>query len=835
MADDAMGEGLDVESAGSFKPKGSDRSPQEQAEQDILQEIREHFALARSIESEQRRHEDEELSFEQDPWTVERRKEREHPGSDPVTGQLIPPRPALNINLLDQPIQQILNEARQAKLAVNVKPKAGLTTTKQARVMQGLLRSIQAESGALSVRLWAHERSVKVGRGAYRVRTEYANDGDFDLDIRLERILDQSTVYWDPYAQAADKRDAQWCLVTTTVSEAERKRLWPTHDLLPPEAGWLEDDMAAWYLTAVEGEATAYTIGEYWRVVYRARELLYTPARGPTFLDQVPQAERERLKAEMAADPQFRVRTVDVPSIRTYVVDATQILETHEWMGRFIPIIATIGKETLVKGKRGAKGMIRDAMDASRGYCVALSSAVQLAGSAPTAPYIMAAGQDEGFEAMWDDSPIKNYTRLYYNPTAVDGKLAPPPQRQQTEPAIQAVMFLARSLKEDVNIQMGSVSAIVRAVNPNERSGKAIEALQRQGAAGTSGYLDNLATISMPYEGMVLLDLIPKVYDRAGRILAVMTDDADEETAIMLKTPFVKSEDGMPVPVPCPTCGGQRQVTQFVREPTWNPIPVPRRVSCPDCEGRGTATVETMPEEYEGKAVEYVDLSDGTFKIAVAVGRGYQTKQEETLDALMQLAQATPELVPFYIDLLIKSMGFPGSNEIVERLQATLPQLQKADEGDAKIPPQVAQQIQALQQEHEAALAELQKATEALKTDQVKMAGQAQIQAMKAEAAAGLESLKQQGKAAEAMLKADTTTGVAQLKATVDRWIAESEQKHEVLLELLKQKGDVRLERLDQQGEAAAAERAAQVGAAREARVAAREDVRADRDQETEP
>ena len=157
MADDDLDAG--GESRSQYQPDKK-QTPAEQAAADLLVEIRQRYDFARSVESRQRQAERDELDFEVDPWLAADRRNREEPGVDPVSGNKIPPRPALSINLIDQPIQQVVGEARAARLSVTIKPKAGLATTKQAGYYQGLIRAIQADSGALSVRLWAHERTA---------------------------------------------------------------------------------------------------------------------------------------------------------------------------------------------------------------------------------------------------------------------------------------------------------------------------------------------------------------------------------------------------------------------------------------------------------------------------------------------------------------------------------------------------------------------------------------------------------------------------------------------------------------------------------------------------
>ena len=773
---------------GQWQPEPKKTVAQERDDA-IVREAVENFAFVNSVEHDQRKQEDEDLQFEAgDQWGTFKKSREEH--TDEVTGRKIPARPALTINLVDQPIQSVLSEARSARLAVTVKPKAGLANTTDAGYYKGLIRAIQADSGAVSVRLWSLERTAKCGRGFYEIQTDYANDGDFDLDIVIERVLNQRVVYLDPYYQKADASDADWALIADWMSEKERLRRWPDKPVVPPE-GAFESQDHPWFTIEQDSKQRNVMVARYFRVTYEKKLLVYHPTTGPKFLDELPVELQEQIQA---GTPGTRQRNVEVRKITLYIIDGTQILEEHVWPGRYIPIVPVIGKEYNVKAKRSWKGITTNMKDLGRGYNVAISSAVELVGTMPRAPYIMYAGQDEGFEEMWDDSPIKNYTRLYVNPVTVDGKPAPFPQRQLLEPQIQSVMFLARSLRDDVGAITGSVDPVTRSVRPYDRSGKAIEALQRQGAAGTSNYLDNLATISMMHEGRILVDLIPKIYDRPGRIIRVMGEENDDETAIMIKRPFYYDEEENPVPVPCATCRGAGIVQNS--EPHWRFGRVNVRNSerttslpivCPGCNGTHLATKENMPQEYEGKKVHYVDFAGGEFKVAVSIGRGYQTKQEEAMAAMSELASAAPPLVPMYADLWVRAMGFSGSQEIADRIKASMPPIPGKDgkEGVPPIPPEMLMQVEQLKQQHAAALQQLEKATEMIRTDAVKGQAQKELQAMKIEAQIGLENLKQQYE----VMKMGTGTGAAKelevLKSELALMRQESQQRHETLLQAL--------------------------------------------------
>ena len=826
------------DSAGQLKETTTDA---EQQENDLVNEVIDNLKFVKGYEQLQRQCEEEENEFEAiDMWGEEARNRRAEQ-KDESTGTTVPAKPTISANLLDHDIQTNLAEARQARLSLTVKPKSGLALKKTGQYIKGLVRTIQIESGSLEIRLWGLERAMRVGRGGWMLEAVYANDGDFDLDLRERRILDYGTVYWDAYRQRADNADADWCLVSDWISEKERLRRWKDKPLIVPQNAWEADH--DWFAADAENPANRRVrIGLYYKVIHEMHVLGYHPQQGQGWLDTAPKKSKvPMLPAAAIADvqakaPNTRQREVDVPRVEIYTVDGAQILEEAPWHGKYIPVIETIGKEYYWKGKRRWKGKIANTQDLLRAINVLLSAATEIAGQMPRAPYLMAVGQDEGLESMWDDAAVKNLTRLYYNTKDIEGNIVGAPQRQQIELQVQGLLLLLRMMHEMYHTVSGSVAPQMRAVNPQERSGRYIEALQRQGAAGTSNYLDNMATISMVYEGKVLLDAVPNYYDTPGRLLYVASEEQGDEIGILIKRPFIRDAQGMPVAVPCPTCKGKGTIT------SWNPFVGDQ--PCKDCEGTGFPTKETMPQAYQDKEVEYVDFSDGEFQIVAALDRDFHTQQEEALAGMEALAKAVPELVPLYADLWVRAMSFKGSTEIADRIKSRMPG--GDDEALKDIPPHLLGRFQQLQERHDQAMQALQEAQKMLDTDAVKAAGQKEI-AMIREAVRGkVEQLKAQGKMLEVKAGVEADERLEMLRGRLEAMRLDSEQRHEtmlqkleerheIVLQLLKEKANTETERhsvaLHDAAAAAAAERADLSAAAADTRkegMAERADVRKD-------
>lgn len=116
-------------------------------------------------------------------------------------------RPCLTINKMPTFIRQVVNDARQNKPSIKVRPADSGADRDTADVINGLIRNIEYTSSADVAYDTAMESAVTGGFGYIRVGLDYAYDDSFDLDITIDRVLNPHSVYGDPDSQAADGSD----------------------------------------------------------------------------------------------------------------------------------------------------------------------------------------------------------------------------------------------------------------------------------------------------------------------------------------------------------------------------------------------------------------------------------------------------------------------------------------------------------------------------------------------------------------------------------------------------------------------------------------------------
>jgi hypothetical protein len=648
----------------------SSRGADDADDAEVLADAMTRFRLVADAEHTLRRVELDDLRFVrgrvEDQWpadVLEARRGGVH------GGRAVGARPTPVFNKLKAPVMQVVNEAKRSKLSVRIKAKGGRASKAGAELRQGLYRAIETDCRANEARFWALERAAKCGRGYYRVTTDYANDGDWDQDILIERILNQHSVYLDPYHQRPDGSDARWAFIVQDYARDEFRRKYPTArvtdgdvvDGIMAGAEGLEslgDHAPSW----VSGERVR--VAEYWYTTYRTRYRIFMP--GPDGVSGVPAWEDEVDAAVVAlarARAEVRRRAVEVPTVHWCLITALDILDRRVWPGRFLPIVQVVAGEENVDGERSYEGVVRPAKDAARLYNYMRAKQIETVGLSTLPPYVVAEGQLSGYEQEWQEANRRAFPYLTYRPLSHDGVAVPPPQANVAEPAIQAVTLATREADADIQAMTMRHDPVLGKFDPQRQSGRAIRELKDAAVTGSSHFLDNLASVSMAHEARIVLDLMPHIYDRPGRVVRLLGDDELREQSVTLGAPMVGESQ--------PAAAG---------------------------------------------AVYALDGAD-EYQVVVSVGPSTQTQRDDNAAVVQSLMETVPAVAPMVADVWAEMLDGPMSDKLVTRLRKINPQL-AGDEQAAGLPPEVAAHVLQLQQQVQQMGQALQQAQQEIATRQ---------------------------------------------------------------------------------------------------------------------
>lgn len=725
-------------------------------------------------------------------WTQEAKNSRN--GSS-IGGQEVPARPCLSISKIDQPIQLVQNQFQNAHLGVNIHPLSEKANKETAEILQGLYRKIERDSNAVLPRSWAFDRATEAGTGVYRVVTEYddTTDDPWDQKILIKRILRQDMVIFDPSANEPDYSDAQYAFVSTWVPIDTFRREYPKSPISKLDDSELQaisNEQPEW--VNMDGEEWGVIVAEYFCKHYEPVEHVTTTSDGQT-LRRTEQKVR-LMWSKVAGGGK----------------DGIEELEATEWNGQHIPLILVIGKEMQPFGKeRRYVGIVEPAMHAQQGYNYAVTTAVEIAALEPKAPFIGAEGQFEGHEAKWSQMNVRNFPYAEYKPTTLEGNLVPPPQRMPIDASRLSVsMQLAGIFDQAIQATTFTPDPAL-GKHSRDESGKAIEALQSQSQASTSNFMANMAQISMTYEAKVIMDMIPRIYDRPGRIARIL-DFEDETKEVMLNQPFVMDPNsGRPMPA------NQAQgIAQMA-----GPSPMSSSGAAP----MPTPAPQPKPLVY--------NLTEGKYGVSVTIGKSYQSRMEQGKETLLSLFQVAPEVVPILLPTFMKFSDEPWAQDAFKLMKEVrdqkFPGLDKAEPGQ-ETPEQLRAELEASKAKLQQAEQLMQQMKQSIDTDQAKQ--QAQIEKARIDAEA---------KMALAGQDAQTKAQLEELTQKFDAMLEQMKQQSAAELQAMDNAHEMRMLELEQRFAAlqAAEQREHEADMAEEARETAeanadREDMRSERDAE---
>lgn len=520
-------------------------------------------------------------------------------------------RPVETINQIPQYVRQVTGDMRQMRPAIKVVPVDEEASDEGAESMAGVVRYIENRSDAPGIYFQGADSQVACGVGAWRIVTEYANEGTFNQELRIAPIEDALGVMWDEDAVLPTREDAMECLIPIDMARTKFKKLYP-EAIVTDFAPRGEEATGSHHDWTTEDKVR---VGEYWYKEKIKKTLVMMPDGAVHDLAALPQEQQAMLKAapaEMLAAQGVRMEKRDAFKVCRALVTASEVLEgPDEWPGSYIPIVPVIGEEIRIGRRIVRHGVIRFAKAPQRIYNYMSSAEIEVTALQPKAPFLGTEKNFEQYADMWENANRKNYPALIYTPDPANGNQAP--QRVQPAVSSQGITAGIERAARDMQSVIGIYNASLGAAS-NETSGRAVIARQREGDTGTFVYIDNW-TRAIKYTGKILVDLIPKIYD-TQRVLRIIGEDGKLEKIEINK-------------------------------------------------------VQGMDEQ--GNMRLFNDVTAGSYDVAIQMGPSYATKREEARDGMVAFMQANPAVAPLIGDLYAKAQEWPLAEEIGERLETLLP------------------------------------------------------------------------------------------------------------------------------------------------------------------
>jgi hypothetical protein len=213
---------------------------------------------------------------------------------------------------------------------------------------------------------------------------------------------------------------------------------------------------------------------------------------------------------------------------------------------------------------------------------------------------------------------IAGLETMWRDPDAITTTLVAKPDPQTgAMPARQAPPMASSGLADLLNrsaMELRSTTGIQDAAlgqRSSEKSGVAIRQRQQESDNSTSIYADNMGK-AIAHCGRVIVSWIPVIFDTARDVQMVAKD--------------------------------------------------------------GAASIQPVNQPFMGpQGPAQIDLARGQYDVEVEVGPNHATRMQAASESMMAFAQAAPQMLPLFADLMVKNMDWPGAADVAERLKAALP------------------------------------------------------------------------------------------------------------------------------------------------------------------
>lgn len=677
-----------------------------------VKEIRESFETDDAIWAPIRtaRHADIKAIGPDSTWDDRDRRERKDAG-----------RPCLSFDELGQYVNQLVNDARETKRAIEVNPSGAKTSEHQASFFSALIRQIEYRSNAQLAYTQMFEDAAQGSYGFCRVVSRYIDER---LDQPSLRSFDQE-LFIEPVPNAAlitpgfftkpDLSDCKRYWVDESYSHEEFKEAFG--DAKIRDFSSMSEAGSRWV------DAKRVWVRELWELKAKKRKLVLLPPLGNTpepvaiWADTIEGDDKAIIEAaKQQLGKGFRERVVDVPYVCQTITNGLEILEKKDdWPGRYIPIIGCIGKVLWTQEERIILSLVRLALGPQQMLNYYRTGEAEMVSMTPKVPWFY-------YDGVLDPANLTALSRANQVPAgAIKVKASPDgwpaafgpapfPARTPYEPQIQAFEMGAESTRRAIQSATGTGFMPTEAQQQNQKSGVALKQIETSAQKGAYHFVDHYEH-AVRRVGEVLVDLIPHYYDNARDLQ-------------------VRGNDDKPIAV-------------RINDPNAPP-----------------------PKEFGDQPIH---TTTGQFDITLSTGPGYADERDKASEFADQLVSVRPELfAAIGGDIVrLKNLG-PIGDKLAEVLDALAPPpVQALRQGNQPMPPQAQQAMAQLQQAQQM----IQQLQQIIQTEQVKGQTQVKIKELDGQIKLAIEELR--GKLKMQQMGAQASVDIAQ---------REDEQSHEMAI-----------------------------------------------------
>lgn len=284
------------------------------------------------------------------------------------------------------------------------------------------------------------------------------------------------------------------------------------------------------------------------------------------------------------------------------------LVDAKETPFSMIPVVPVYGDFLISENKSIWRGKIANVLDACRVYNYVRSREIAEGALAPRAKYWMTPEQAAGYEQSLGTLNTNQNPVQFYN--HVDNQM--PPQQQGGAVINQGLEAIAQSMAIDIQKSSGTFDANV-GNNPNAQSGIALRMLQNKGDIGTIKYVSALE-VAIRQTALIIAQAVKYVYDTPREQRIINADGSMDRVKLQ----------------------------------------------------------EVIIDQQTGRQITLNDLTKGQYDFVCSAGKGFQNKQAETVETMLQMGQYDPTILQVGKDVLLRSLNDPNMDILADRVRAQM-------------------------------------------------------------------------------------------------------------------------------------------------------------------
>ena len=428
-------------------------------------------------------------------------------------------RPRYTFDQVTPVIENIMADIEDMEFGSNVKPASGEATKELAKTYEGMVRSIEADSGTTEIYRNACRRLIRRGFDAWIVKAKFKDEWSFDQSLVIEPIPNAINRVWtDNTSSKADSSDSDVAYVLTSVTPEAYKEQFPKGKGISISDADLGENLNDSYQPEVIVFAERYYKKETTREVCQLSngEIVEKDENFKKVMDEYKEQGVTVVREKKVKDFKIYHRFFD---------GGGMLQPERETVFRTLPVVTVYGNFELLgeNSKITYSGIVLKEMDYQRVFNYAKSREIEEGALAPRKKLVMTKKMAAGNEAQIAALNVSADPVLFVEPDAEF------PQGVQEIGGAQVNPNLA-NLANDMAMGIQITGGTNNAMNGDFASRMSEDALRMQidrGTGATRKWVNALVSgIKRTCE--ILVQTIPPVYDTKQQFMVLGQDGAEE-------------------------------------------------------------------------------------------------------------------------------------------------------------------------------------------------------------------------------------------------------------------------------------------------------------------